>query len=306
MHEAKKPLGVASEQQVIWDDLKIFFQVCERGSVRQAAIALDLNASTVSRRVAALEVALATQLFERHPSGLRLTTVGEEVHDLCGRLEQGVTQVTRRVAGHDQRLEGTLRVTSAEVIGQLTCVCLSEFQKNHPAVTIDLRLSDHMANLQRHEVDVALRVADNPPEDLIGKKIGHAGVGLFASHAYVNQNGSDPRDRGQFFIEWPSALSHKPAFAWLDKRVPERRASARIGSASAALEAVRAGLGISLLGVAQAMNEPNLLLIERLPTSCATPVWLLTHSDLRRTARVRAVMDHLTQAFAAHREMLGA
>lgn len=305
MHEAKKSLGVALEQQVMWDDLKVFLVICEQGTVRQAASVLGLNASTVSRRLAALEAALATQLFERHPSGLRLTTAGEEVHALCGRLEQGVALVQRRVKGHDQRLEGMLRVTSAEVIAQLSCLCLSEFQMKHPSVTLDLQLSDRMASLERHEVDVALRVAESPPENLFGKKVGHAGVGLFASRAYLKQHGPDPLDPAQIFVEWPSALAHKPAFSWLEKRVPKRVAAARIHGASAALEAVRAGFGMSLLGLPQAMNQPDLVLIERLPVSCATPVWILTHADLRRAARVRAVMDHLSEAFLSYGKELG-
>lgn len=289
----------------MWDDLKIFLAVCEHKTVRRASAFLSLNPSTVSRRLSNLEAALSTQLFERHPTGLRLTQAGEEVEELCGRLDRGVQDLKRRVAGHDQRIEGTLRVTSAEVIAQLVCSLLSGFQENHPAVSLDLHLSDQMVSLERHEVDVAVRVAEHPPENLFGRKVGYAGVGLFASRSYVEQFGSDPLDPVHRFIEWPSALKHKPAFAWYADRVANRRASVRIFSASAALTALRANMGMSVLGLAQAISHPDLVLIERLPESCATPIWLLTHADLRRAARVRALMDYLSSEFQRAGAQLG-
>ncbi|HXS18247.1 MAG TPA: substrate-binding domain-containing protein, partial [Polyangiaceae bacterium] len=154
---------------------------------------------------------------------------------------------------------------------------------------------------QRHEVDVAVRVADAPPEDLDGKRVGHSRVGLFASRSYLAARNPNPRAAGHRFVEWPSGLRHKPAFAWLDEHFPERYVGARIHGAGAALDAVRSGMGISLLGLSQALHEPALILLEALPDSCATSVWLLTHRDLKQTARVRVLMDQLSAAFALHR-----
>ncbi len=313
MPDANKQLGVAhvqhhgtaADDRVVWDDLKVFLTVCECGTVRGASAVLDLNPSTVSRRLSILETTLSTQLFERHPTGLRLTRAGEEVEELCGRLDRGVHELKRRVAGHDQRIEGTLRITAAEVVAQAVCHFVTAFQNKHPAVTLDLHLTDQMASLERHEVDVAVRVAEHPPENLFGKKVGYAGVGLFAARGYVEQFGRDPRDSVHRFIQWPSALAHKPAFSWFQKVVGARAISARIFSAHAALEAVRGGLGMTVLGLPQGMNDPDLVLIERLPQDCATPIWLLTHADLRKAARVRALMDHLSAEFEAHRNELG-
>lgn len=311
--EAKKPSGVALAQQlapaltdrVVWDDLKIFLTVCELKTVRQASTALCVNASTVSRRIAQLEATLSTQLFERHPTGLRLTQAGEEVEELCSRLDRGVQALKRRVAGHDQRIEGTLRVTAAEVIAQTVCGFLSGFQRQHPAVTLDLHLSDQIASLDRHEVDVAVRVAEHPPENLFGKKVGHAGVGLFASRGYVERFGCDPCDPVHRFLEWPASLRHKPAFVWYAELTQGRPISARIFSASGALAALRADLGLGVVGLAQARNHPELVLIERLPKECATPIWLLTHADLRKAARVRALLEHLGAEFKRHASEIG-
>ncbi len=297
--------GETQEGRVMWDDLKVFLTVCDHGTVRGASTSLGINASTVSRRLSILEAALSTQLFERHPTGLRLTQAGEEVEALCRQLDSGVSELERRVAGHDQRIEGTLRVTAAEVIAQFVCQFLSSFQLAHAGVTLDLHLSDQMASLERHEVDVAIRVAEHPPDNLFGKKVGYAGVGLFASRTYLAQFGSDLTDRVHRFIHWPNALKHKPAFTWFAQLANDRPIAARIFGAQAALQAVRSGLGISVLGLPQGLSDPELVLIERLPKNCATPIWLLTHADLRKAARVRALMDHLSAEFKSHSARLG-
>jgi len=304
MHDANSARAVAQLQQLDWNDLRIFLMIAEQCSVRAAAQAMGLHASTISRRLASLEATLSTKLFERHPAGLKLTTAGMEVKPLCEQLDHGVRHLGRRVAGHDQRIEGVVRITTAEVIAKVCCRFVAEFQQEHPLVSVELSISDQKANLQRHEVDVAVRVADSPPEDLVGKRVGHSRVGLFAARAYLDAHGADPSDHGHRFVEWPSALRHKPAFAWLDQRFPQRHIGARIYSAGAALDAVRSGMGISLLGVSQTLSEPDLVLLEALPDSCATSVWLLTHRDLKDTARVRVLMDQLSAAFTAQRALL--
>jgi DNA-binding transcriptional LysR family regulator len=300
MHDANSARAVAQLQQLDWSDLRIFLTIAEHCSVRAAALTMGLHASTISRRLASLEGTLCTKLFERHPAGLKLTTAGKEVKALCEQLDHGVRHLGRRMAGRDQRIEGVLRITTAEVIAKVCCRFVAEFQHQHPLVSIELSISDQVSNLQRHEVDVAVRVADAPPEDLVGKRVGHSRVGLFAARSYLEAHGGDPWKQGHRFVEWPSGLRHKPAFQWLDQQFPQRHVGARIYSAGAALDAVRSGMGISLLGISQALHEPELVMLEALPASCATSVWMLTHRDLKETARVRVLMDHMSAAFAAH------
>jgi len=268
--------------------------------MRAASEALGVNASTVSRRLASLEEALGAKLFERHPTGLRLTAAGEEAARFGDHLDDELRELQIRVASCDQALSGCIRVTCAEVIAQLATRLLQEFLTQAPSIQVELSISDAMMSVERHEVDIAMRVADAPPEDLVGRRVGQSAVGLFASASYIQGHGRSLDDKTHAFVEWPRGLEHKPAFQWLNHTFGDRRIAVRANSAGAVLSCCRAGLGITLLGMAQAAFDPDLVLLQKLPAECSTSVWLLTHRDMRETARVRAAMDFLAAGFQAH------
>lgn len=323
MHQPKMPLPVALSQrvappqrvassqrvaplqQVAWDDIRLFLAVLRGGGMRTASQELGVNASTVSRRLASLEAALGAKLFERHPTGLKLTLAGEEAARFGAHLEEEVRELQVRVASCDQDLTGVVRLTCAEVIAQLVARMTREFLAEYPAIQAELTMSDSMMSVERHEVDVAIRVADSPPENLVGRRVGRSAVGLYASSSYVHERGSDPEAAGHVFVEWPRGLDHKPAFQWLNKNFGERSVAVRTNSAGAVLSCCRAGLGIAPLGLAQAAADPGLILLTRMPDACSTNVWLLTHRDIRETARVRAALDFFAAAFVQHAAELG-
>jgi DNA-binding transcriptional LysR family regulator len=303
-HESLLPSPVALTQQVSWDDLRLFLAIIERKGIRGAAPLLGMDPSTVSRRLAALEQALGTALFERHPTGLRLTSAGEEAAQFGTQIEDELRELQIRLTSRDTELRGLLRITSAEVIADLSCRLVANFVEQHPGIRVDMRVSDAMANVEKHEVDLAIRVADAPPENLVGRRVGRSAVGLFASKIYLERQGSNLDDSGHSFVEWPSAIKHKPAFVWLDAHFPGRNKAASSGSAGGVLSCCRAGLGIAPLGIAQARYYPELVLLQPLPISCSTDVWLLTHKDLRKSARVAKALEFLAQAFQMNAEEL--
>ena len=303
-HQPKMPIPVASEQQVEWDDLRLLLAIIRHHSIRAAAAKLALNPSTLSRRLANLEHALGARLFERHPTGLKLTLAGQEAALFGTQLEDEVRDLKIRLARQEQEVEGLLRVTSAEVIGDLSCQFAAQLLQSYPRLELDLKISDAMMSVERHEVDIAIRVADAPPEDLVGRRVGRSAVGLYASKSYLQRFGHDMDAPEHHFVEWPAVIKHKPAFQWLDKHYPKRHKITHCNSANAVLACVRAGLGIAPLGMAQAVSAPDLTLLRRLPATCSTAVWLLAHKDLRSTARVRAALDFLGDAFKKNQHLL--
>jgi DNA-binding transcriptional LysR family regulator len=278
--------------------------IIEGKGIRGAAPLLGMNASTVSRRLGTLEQALGTALFERHPTGLQLTPAGEEAAQFGTQIEDELRELQMRLTSRDTELRGLLRITSAEVIGDLSCRLVADFVQHHPGIHIEMRVSDAMANVEKHEVDLAIRVADAPPENLVGRRVGKSAVGLFASRAYLERQGSNLDDSRHVFVEWPSVIKHKPAFVWLDKHFPGRNKAASCSSAGAVLSCCRAGLGVAPLGLAQARTHPELALLQPLPASCSTSVWLLTHRDIRKSARVARALEFLGQAFVESAEEL--
>lgn len=304
--ETEMPTPVANMQQVAWDDIRLFMAVAAQGSVRAAGLEMGVNASTVSRRLKSLEESLGTKLFERLPTGLRLTEAGEEASSFGRHLEDELRELQIRLVSREQALKGLLRITCAEVVSDLVARHVGEFLEAHPLIQVELKISDAMVSVEKHEVDIAVRVADSPAGELVGKRVGRSAVGLFASKAYLKRRPwkPDAMDRN-VFIEWPAGLEHKPAFQWLNQHFAGRRFTSRANSAGAVLSCVRAGMGIAPLAVSQTIRDPDLVQLESFPESCSTNVWLLTHRDIREAARVRAALDHLSAALLRDAEDLG-
>lgn len=301
MHHAQAQHPAASLQPLNWNDLRVFLALSQHLSTRRAAQALHLDGTTVGRRLKALEERLGTQLFERIPEGLRLTGPGREVLRAATAMGERVRELEHRVAGLDSRVHGVVRLTVAEIFGNLICECLAPLIDRNPELELELYATDTMVALEQHAAEVALRVADEPPPTLVGRRLARSAVGLYASTDYIHKHGDDMKHDAARFIAWPRAVEGKPAFKWLSERYPERRHALRANSASGVLQAVKSGLGIAPLACVQAIGEPSLVLLKRLPTSCSTQVWLLTHPQVKDLARVRVVIDHLSHALQARR-----
>src|ERR1700743_2336414 len=142
-----------------WDDVRYFLAVARGGSVRAAAERLGVNHATVLRRVAQLEQRLGAQMFEKLPSGYRLTEAGEEVLDLAKQMEGSSHQIETRVFGRDQSVCGLLRVTLAPTLAtHLLMPDFADFARLHPDIEMEILSSGELANLTNREADVAIRV----------------------------------------------------------------------------------------------------------------------------------------------------
>lgn len=274
----------------------MFLAVVEGGTLRKAAQLMALNASTLSRRLKSFEESLGSRLFERHPEGLQLTQTGDEVLVVARRLEEGIDELRRELGGRDQKIAGKVRITAAEVIAPLLSELLVALLGKYPELEIELSISDTMATLDRHEAEIAVRVAESPPEHFIGSKVGSCRVGLYASESYLKSKPQDLDSVEHRWVAWPRGVEHKPAFRWLDEHYPKRRDIFRANSASGVCQAVVSGVGIAPLGLTQAQADLRLRCLELLPLDCATAIWVLTHRDVRQSARVRAVLSYLSDA----------
>jgi len=157
-----------------WDDIRFFLAVAREGSVRAAAERLEVNHSTVLRRIGRLEERLGAQMFEKLPSGYRLTSAGEEVLEYAERMEASSNQLATLVLGRDQSLRGQLRVTLAPTLAtHLLMPDFAEFATLHPEIEMEILSSSEPVNLTNREADVAIRVVynrDTLPLNLHGLK----------------------------------------------------------------------------------------------------------------------------------------
>jgi len=194
-----------------WDDLRFFLAVSERGSVSGAAKLLNVNHSTVLRRVASLEKRLGARLFDRLPDGYEMTAQGEELRNqLRGVSEQIVTAQTR-LSGRDSGLHGAIRITTTDTLMQgLLMSCLAEFRALHSAIRMEIAVNNTFLSLTRREADVAVRPSNMIPENLAGRRVGRLRNAIYASKSYLKRNPKKKQWAAHYWVAPDEALSHLP------------------------------------------------------------------------------------------------
>lgn len=279
-----------------WDDLRVFLAVARAGSLSGAARSLGVNHSTVFRRIAGLEETLGVRLFERLPTGYALTPAGEETLGIVECIEADVATLDRTVTGQDLRLSGTVRITATDMLAfWLLPDHLRQFRSDYPGIELEIVVGNEALNLSRRETDIALRIGNTPPETLVGRRVGRLEFAIYGAPGYcAAYTGTDLTQHD--WIGFDSA--HAPLIRQFEKLLPGMRPAVRSNSVACAVRLAKAGLGLAVLPCAIADQKPDLIRVAELPDAFGLDLWLLTHEDLRHTARIRAVLEFLTPALS--------
>jgi DNA-binding transcriptional LysR family regulator len=283
-----------------WDDMRLVLAIGRAGTLVGAARALALNHSTLFRRLGALEAQIGVRLFERFRDGYTPTAAGEEVIALAERMDVDMTAVARRLAGQDLRPSGLVRVTTTDTLVHMLMPMLASFRSAHPEITLELAASNAIFNLSRRDADVAIRPALDPPDLLVGRRVATISFALYAATGYLKQR---PKRLALAQHDWAApdeTLGHLKATQWIAATVPPERVVFRTGSLFTLYGAVRGGLGVAPLPCYLGDRDPALQRLGGLIPEFGTELWLLTHPDLRRVARIRAFMDFMAPALAAY------
>ena len=283
-----------------WDDLRYFLAVHRAGTLARAASALEINATTVGRRLAALEDKVHTRLFDRTPDGYVITAAGRGLLVRAERMEEEALAVEREVLGADQRLAGTVRVTATEMLGtRFIMPQLPKLAARHPEIRIDLECSNRYVSLTRREADIALRLARPREENVVTRRLADIPLALYASHAYIEAHGL-PEDaehslRGHSILMFADERAFRLENVWLDQRMDGAHIALRSDSVSALYAATLVGTGIGLLPRRVADRDKGLVRVETTTSPEPRVIWQTVHEDLQRSARIRAVMDFLAE-----------
>lgn len=285
-----------------WDDLRVFLAVARTGSLSGAARVLGVNHSTVFRRLGGFEKRLGVRLFDRLPNGYVRTNAGDEMLGAAAAIEEQVMALERRVTGRDLELRGTLRVTTTETIG-LTFgpPHLAAFHRAYPGIAVELVAANERMSLSRRDADVAIRPTNTPPEALVGRRVARI---AWAVYAPKGRRGVDAFAPGEAWLDVDDSFGHQALTRWVSARVPAEAIALRANSMTVLREACRAGLGLALLPCYMGDGDAGLRRVGDLIPDLGTDLWLLTHEDLRQTARVRAFLDFMGEAIARDRDLI--
>ncbi|WP_315838095.1 LysR family transcriptional regulator [Bradyrhizobium prioriisuperbiae] len=288
-----------------WEDLQYILAVAENGSLANAARVLKVNHTTVLRRINAFEEAHGLRLFERLPTGYTLTAGGEELLAAARTMSDVVTTLERKLAGQDLRIEGGLRLTTTDtLIASVLPEILSRFHGAHPGVRVEVSTTNLLANLTRRDADVAIRPANNPPETLIGRRISEIAFALYTSSDFIARHGRSEDLKAYRWLAPDDTLSGSSIALWMKSALPGADIVLRADSLVTLRQAAIAGVGVAALPCYLGDNTPGLTRLLPEPFApMATSLWILTHEDLRRTARVNAFVGFFSKALSELRPL---
>lgn len=297
-----------------WDDLRFFLAVAGAGSLSGAAQQLNVNTTTVLRRVSSLEEDLGARLFERERTGYRLTPEGEKLMEALDPVDRRLSSLQRDfTASASAGTQGTVRLASGEVIAaSVIAPALRAFRDQHDGLDIEL-LTDPMlsgasaapriANPLK-DVDVAIRAARPTQGDMLMRKVGDLAFGLYASAEYLAERGRPGKMgdlAGHDVIGFPRSETPLGPVWWLSRAEKPANTLFRSSSAAARAEAARAGCGLAALPCILGDRDPGLERVFGPEIVGALELWLLTRNDLAQLGHVRTVMDFLVGELKAKR-----
>ena len=283
-------------QHINWDNLRYVLMVAKKGSISAAARELAVNRTTVLRRINAFQDNLNCRIFERGDLGYILTPEAEKMLDAAQEVESTLFDMQRQIAGQELRLEGELRVTTTDtlmvsVIGPH----LASFHRQHPHIVVDVVMTNNILDLGRRDADIAIRPTALVKAPMVGRKVAELYFGIYASPSYL----ASCEISNLFEHKWlgfDDSLKPTAPGTWLEANVPGKNVCLRADSFVTLKVAAECGMGLALL--------PHYLgnsseLLQRLPastTELTSGIWLITHPDLFRSAKVHAFMDHIGKA----------
>ena len=279
-----------------WDEVRTAYQVARLGTVSGAAQALGVHHATVIRHVDSLEAKLGAKLFQRHARGYTPTEAGQDLLTVAQSTDDQLAQLANRIRGRGHEVTGELILTSLAVLAPLLSPALAAFREEHPEVMIKFLSDERVFRLEYGEAHVAIRAGNPPdqPDNVVQKFYSHDWA-LYASKDYIARHGrpeSIDNIGDHVFIGPAEDIPRAPFFAWLLQNVPERNIGYRVNQITAVRPAIEAGLGIGFSPVwAEAANDN----MERVLASHAWTgqLWLVTHVDLHRTAKVQTFLTFL-------------
>ncbi len=286
------------EDALNWNDTPAFLAVARTGTLTGAAAVLGAGVATVSRRIERLEDALGVPLFARAQTGYQLTDDGTALLPRAEALEAAMDGF-RCAADAGRGVRGHVRVATAENLANpLLIPSLGPLLAAHPGLTVEVSTDVASVNLHKRDADLAVRMVRPKRGHLTVRRIGTLGFGLYASADYMARRGDGVAFENDSYIGWADRFGDLPAAQWLARSFRDTAPTLVTSTLASQLSAAQAGLGLAVLPHFLAQDAG----LKRVPVELGVDqdIWLVMHSDLIASQRVRVVADHLVGVIEAH------
>ena len=288
-----------------WSALQYVLAVADKGSLVTAARELGVNHTTVLRRIRSFEQQIGARLFERRTTGHVLSAAGEELVAAARSMKDTLLEAERRIAGEDLRLEGTVRLTTADTLAQTILPrALASFGAAHPGVRIDLSTTNTMLSLTRRDAEVAVRPSKEAAPAYVGRRVSEIAIALYASPGYLDAMPARSDLGRHRWLGLDESLARTTIARWMTRELGDAPVALRVDSLTALSHVALAGMGVAALPCYLGDTTRGLRRVRGPIAEMATELWVLTHEDLKRTARIRAITDWLVERLSRDRDLL--
>lgn len=292
-----------------WDKLRVFHAVADAGSLTHAGEQLHLSQSAISRQIRGLEEQLKATLFHRHARGLLLTEQGELLYDATREMTRRLTAAAARIRDSKDEVFGELRVTATAGFGSLFLAPrLKKLFSMHPALSVNMILTERILDLPMREADVAIRMASPQQADLIRRPLMDVQMRFYATQNYLDRFGTPQTtsdlSHHRLIMFSPDASQPKEADSWLKPfRRSEDDAHLMINSYFGMLKSAVSELGIAALPDYVVREHPELVNVLPEEASDAFQVFFTYPEELRRSQRVIAFRDFIVNEVAEYQTL---
>jgi DNA-binding transcriptional LysR family regulator len=280
-----------------WDHLRYFLALAEHGTLSAAAKSLDVSHSTVLRRIKAFEEQLQSQFFDHTTSGYHLTTAGKILHAEAKKMQGTLSALSREISGTDNQLEGEVVITTTDTLARYVLPKLmAKLSRRYEGIRFSLYMANQLSDISNREADIAIRTCKQPPDNLIGRKVGELKFILVASRSYIKKHKLTqfPKElASQSFIVLNESYSSVPIYQWFNKCINGQGKSTKVNNFLCAAALAREGMGICVLPSYMLAKEPTLVKLPIKQRLTRNDLWVLSHPDLRDNGKVRVIRQFL-------------
>ena len=291
-----------------WSDLKTFLWLARSSTVADAAAQLGVDATTIRRRLTALENAVGLSLFTKQGRSLRLSSDGERIYAIALQMETLSHDIANNAADASRDLLGLVRISTMEAFGSYYLAeRLSDFLVTHPQLSVQLVTAAHLLNLAEREADISLNMVKPQRGRLNARKVGQFTIGLYGSPSYLDRVGvpaSLTSLTDHDFVTYVDDLVVIPHVRYLSEVVEEPRSRLACSSLVAQLQATRSGAGLAMIPHFMAVRDPGLVRVLPNEINLVRDWWLVVHPELEAVPRIRATVDFLTRVMVRDRDIL--
>ena len=281
-----------------WGDLRIFLAIAREGTLGAAARKLGQSQPTMGRRLRAPEQSVGQTLFQRTGEGFVLTDEGAGVLSHAERMEEEALALERGLAGQDQHFDGMLRLSSSDWFGaRILAPVLAEFARMQPHVTVELVTGVSHRSLARREADIVFKNRPFDEPEAVSRRLMHIPYGIYVAAGFDPPRAGD--GAGTPLITMDTAFEGMADVVWLKRVLPQAHIVSRSNNRDVQGQMCALGVGAAVLPRPLGDSVPGIGRVHLGEEPPGRDTWVGYHRDMRRLARLRALLGLLIERLAS-------